>query len=100
MGKDVRFHGYVSVQSRGVLALPRELRERMHLDDPGAQIELIEREDGVIEMRPQMAVPVSQRWFWTPQWQERERGAEEDISGGRVTRFDDAESFLDALPDG
>lgn len=35
MGKDVRFHGYVSVQSRGVVALPRELRERMHLDDPG-----------------------------------------------------------------
>ncbi len=100
MGKDVRFHGFVSVQSRGVLALPRELSERMHLDDPGAQIELIEREDGVIEMRPQMAVPVSQRWFWASPWHEREREAEEDVSGGRATRFVDAESFLDALPDG
>jgi len=99
MGKDIRFRGYVSVQSRGVLALPRELRERMHLDAPGAQIELVEREDGVIEMRPQMAVPVSQLWFWTTQWQEREREAEADISQGRVTRFEDAESFLDALPD-
>ncbi len=99
MGKDVRFHGYVSVQARGVVALPRELRERMHLETPGAQIELIEREDGVIEMRPQMAVPVSQLWFWSEQWQEREREAEEDISHDRMTRFDDAESFLDALPD-
>ena len=95
----MRFHGYVSVQSRGVVALPRELRERMHLDDPGAQIELIEREDEVIEMRPQMAVPGSQRWFWTTQWQARERAAEEDVSQDRLTRFDDAESFLDALPD-
>lgn len=99
MSKDVRFHGYVSMQSRGVLALPRELRERMHLDAPGAQIELIEREDGVIEMRPQVAVPVSQMWFWTEQWQDREREAEADIAEDRVARFNDAESFLDALPD-
>lgn len=99
MDKDVRFHGYVSVQSRGVVALPRELRKRMHLDAPGAQIELIEREDGVIEMRPQMAIPVSQLWFWSEQWQEREREAGEDVAHDRVTRFDDAESFLDALPD-
>ena len=53
----------------------------------------------MIEMRPQMAVPVSQRWFWTTQWQEREREAEEDVSQDRLTRFDDADSFLDALPD-
>ncbi len=99
MSKDTRYHGYVSIQSRGVLALPRELRERMHLDAPGAQIELIEREDGVIEMRPQVAVPVSQLWFWSPQWQAREREAEADITQGRTTRFEDAESLLEALPD-
>ncbi len=99
MSKDTRYHGYVSIQSRGVLALPRELRERMHLDAPGAQIELIEREDGVIEMRPQIAVPVTQLWFWSQQWQEREREAEADITHGRTTRFDDAESLLEALPD-
>lgn len=87
----------VSVQARGVVALPRELR--MHLEAPGAQIELIEREDGVIGMLPQMAVPVSQLLFWDEQWQAREREAEEDISRDRMTRFDDAESFLDALPD-
>jgi bifunctional DNA-binding transcriptional regulator/antitoxin component of YhaV-PrlF toxin-antitoxin module len=99
MRKDVRYHGFVTIQSRGVVALPSELRKRMHLDEPGAQLELTEREDGVIEVRAQMAVPVAQRWFWTEQWQQREREAEADVAAGRVTQFEDAESFLDALPD-
>lgn len=99
MGSSERYHGFVTVQSRGVLALPRELRRRMHMDEPGAQLELTEREDGVIEMRPQMAVPVNQRWFWTEDWQAREREAESDIAAGRITNFADAEEFLKALPD-
>jgi bifunctional DNA-binding transcriptional regulator/antitoxin component of YhaV-PrlF toxin-antitoxin module len=99
MSKDVRYHGFVTMQSRGVVALPRELRKRMHLDEPGAQLEMTEREDGVIEVRAQMAVPVTQSWFWTKEWQQREREADADIAAGRVTRYEDAESFLDALPD-
>lgn len=99
MPKNQRYHGFVTIQSRGVVALPRELRERMHMDEAGAQLELTEREDGVIEMRPQMAVPVSQSWFWTREWQQREREADDDIAAGRVTRFEDAQALLDALPD-
>lgn len=99
MGREDRYHGFVTVQSRGVLAIPRELRQRMHMDEPGAQLELTERDDGVIEMRPLMAVPVTQRWFWTDEWQRREREADADVAAGRVTRFADAESFIDALPD-
>ncbi len=59
----------------------------------------IEREEGVIEVRLQIAVSVSQLWFWSSQWQEREREAQADITHGRTTRFDDAESLLEALPD-
>lgn len=99
MGNDIRFHGFVNVQSRGVVALPRELRKRLHLDEPGAQLELTERDDGVVEIRAQMAVPVTQSWFWTKEWQEREREADADIAADRVTRHEDADSFLDSLPD-
>ena len=35
---------YVVLQDRGILALPPELRERYHLDDPGAQVRIVERE--------------------------------------------------------
>ncbi len=92
-----RFHDFLTLQSRGVLALPPVLRERYQLDRPGAQVEITEREDGVLEIRPQVAVPASQAWFWTESWQQREREADEDIAAGRVTTYDDAESFLTDL---
>lgn len=99
MSKDVRYHGFVTMQSRGVIALPGELRKRLRLDEPGAQLEMTEREDGVIEVRAQMAVPVTQSWFWTKEWQDREREADADVAVGRTTRFEDADAFLDALSD-
>lgn len=38
-----------------------------------------------------------QTWFWTPEWQAKEREADADIAAGRVTYFDSDEAFLDAL---
>src|SRR5436305_7107172 len=39
----------------------------------------------------------SQAWFWTPEWQAREREAEEDLAAGRFTRHESDEEFLAAL---
>ena len=66
---------YVAVQSRGTVALPAALRRRLRLDEPGAQIELIEGDDGRIELRPVLPVPADQAWFWTERWQAMEREA-------------------------
>jgi hypothetical protein len=38
-----------------------------------------------------------QVWFWTPEWQQREREADEDLAAGRVTRYEGDEQFLAAL---
>ena len=54
------FHGYVGMQSRGVVALPAEVRRRLRLDEPGAQVEITERDDGVLELRPSLPVPAEQ----------------------------------------
>lgn len=88
---------YVTVQRRGVISLPAEVRRRHHLDEPGAQVEVSEREDGVIELRPQLPIPADQRWFWTEEWQRMEREVDEDVAAGRVTRYDSAEEFLEYL---
>ncbi|GGH43917.1 AbrB/MazE/SpoVT family DNA-binding domain-containing protein [Microbacterium album] len=88
------FHGYVSVQRRGVIALPAELRQRLHLDEPGAQLEVTERPDGVVELRPSLPVPADQAWFWTERWQQREREVDEHVAAGEVTTFDTGEDFL------
>lgn len=48
---------YVSMQARGTVALPADIRKRHGLDNAGAQVEVVEREDGVIELHPQRPVP-------------------------------------------
>jgi bifunctional DNA-binding transcriptional regulator/antitoxin component of YhaV-PrlF toxin-antitoxin module len=88
------YRGYAAVQGRGAVALPPELRRKYRLDEPGAQLEIIERDDGVIELRPTLPVPVDEMWFWTEGHQAAEREAEDDIAAGRFRTFDDAESFL------
>ena len=91
------FHGYVGVQGRGVLALPAELRRRFHLDQPGAQVEITEREDGVLELRSALPIPADQQWFWTERWQERERQVDEHVTANGVTVHDDGEALLSHL---
>lgn len=88
------YHGYATVQSRGNVTLPPELRRRYHLDEPGAQVEIIEREDGVFELRPTVPVPADQAWFWTERWQEREREVDEHVVAGRMTVHDDVDDFM------
>jgi AbrB family looped-hinge helix DNA binding protein len=84
---------YVSVQSRGLIALPATIRRNLGLDQPGAQVEVIERE-GEVVLRPYLPVPADQAWFWTERWQRMEREADEAVSAGRVTVVDGAEAML------
>lgn len=79
---------YVAIQSRGTIALPASLRRRLHLDEPGAQVEIIEREDGRLELRAVLPVPADQAWFWTERWQRMEREVDEDVAAGRTTVVD------------
>lgn len=55
----------------------------------GAAILLREVTDGRIDPK--------QAWFWTQEWQEREREADADLAAGRVTRFESDEDFLAEL---
>lgn len=84
----------VRINSRGTVTIPKELRGGL---DEGTLLEAVRREDGVIELRPQITVDASQSWFWTERWQRMEREADEDIAAGRVQTYDDLESFLKAL---
>ena len=88
------YRGYAAIQGRGTIALPAELRRKYRLDEPGAQLQVIERPDGVIELRPTLPVPLDEMWFWTRGHQAAEREAEEDLATGRFRTFDDEETFL------
>lgn len=93
------WHGYLSVQQRGVIALPADVRRRLHLDEPGAQLEVTERTDGVLELRPALPVPADQAWFWKEHWQEREREVDEHVAAGRIAVHESPDDFLQHLDD-
>jgi hypothetical protein len=38
-----------------------------------------------------------QAWFWTPEWQAKEREADADKAAGNVERFESDKAFLAAL---
>src|SRR5712691_5780069 len=84
---------FVTVQSRGLIAIPTAIRRHFGLDQPGAQVEVIERE-GEIVLRPHVAVPADQAWFWSERWQHMEREANEAIAAGRLTVTEGVDELL------
>ncbi|MBI4493037.1 MAG: AbrB/MazE/SpoVT family DNA-binding domain-containing protein [Chloroflexi bacterium] len=84
----------VKMTGRGTVTIPKELRSRAPDTD---LFEVVLRDDGVYELRPQVTVDASQAWFWTERWQRMEREADDDFAAGRFETFDDVESFLAAL---
>jgi AbrB family looped-hinge helix DNA binding protein len=88
------FHGYITVQTRGVVALPADVRRRLHLDEPGAQVEITERDDGVLELRPSLPIPADQRWFWTDRWQRCELEVDAHVAAGEVAVHADGDGLL------
>ena len=81
----------VQMNERGTVTIPRQLRRR---GPPGDLFEVVLRDDGVYELRPQVPVDASQAWFWSKRWQEMEREVDEEIAKGRVRTFDDLDSFF------
>jgi AbrB family looped-hinge helix DNA binding protein len=87
----------LTVQSRGTVALPADLRRRLHLDHADSQVKLIEHEDGRVELVPVVAIPADQAWFWTDRWQAMERDADADIAAGRATVVEGVDELIALL---
>jgi len=85
-----------TIQARGVLALPAALRRRHHLE-PGSQVEVVEREDGVIELHPVVTVPASQAWFWSERWQRMEAEVDRRVAAGETTVHESGDDLLEHL---
>jgi len=52
--------GFVAVQSRGgIITIPAEARRALRLDEPGAQVEVILRDNDLL-LVPHLAVPLEQ----------------------------------------
>jgi bifunctional DNA-binding transcriptional regulator/antitoxin component of YhaV-PrlF toxin-antitoxin module len=50
-----------------------------------------------VEMIPVSLVPKDQLWFWTPEWQRKEREADQDIAQGRIKEFESVDELIKDL---
>ena len=90
-------HEFVAVQKRGVATIPASVRQRLRLDEPGAQLEIVETEDGRFEIRGTVPIDADQQWFWSERWQKMEHKADADIAAGRVAGSENVADFLAEL---
>ena len=72
--------------SGGQVTLPKEIRKKVNMQ-PGDFVEVQLDEDGRIVLTPKKLIDASQAYFWTKEWQDAEREADEDIKAGRFKEF-------------
>ena len=86
----------VKVKNKYQIVIPEDVREKLHLE-VGDMLE-VEEKNGKLIIKPVMVVDKSQAYFWSPEWQKKEREADEDIRRGRLTGpFKGAEELIDHL---
>ena len=93
--RTVRKGHVTTIRAKGQVTIPAAVREAARLEE-GDPVE-VEIVDGGILLRPMKVIDASQAWFWTPEWQEGERQADEDLAAGRFDRYESDEEFLAAL---
>ena len=87
------------ITSKGQITIPKEIRDKHGLV-PGTPA-AFEEQDGKVVLVPQRLIDADQAWFWTPEWQEKEREADEDIAAGRVSRwYSDVKELIADLREG
>jgi AbrB family looped-hinge helix DNA binding protein len=87
--KEISMSTLSKLTSGGQVTLPKEIRIKTNMQ-PGDFVEVKLDEEGHIVLTPKKLVDASQAYFWTEEWQEGERKADEDIKAGRVKRFKSA----------
>lgn len=72
----------IHVGAKNQVTLPKDIVKKANLE-PGDPLEIVYEND-VIVLRPRVEVPRDQAYFWTKEWQAREREAQDHIAAGQV----------------
>lgn len=85
------------ISSKRQIAIPMHVMTAPNLK-PGDEID-IRIEDGAARLLPitTIKVPRDQAWFWTKEWQEKERQADEDIAAGNFRDFENLDALMKEL---
>ncbi|MFH0788367.1 MAG: AbrB/MazE/SpoVT family DNA-binding domain-containing protein [Pseudomonadota bacterium] len=85
------------ISSKRQIAIPKHVMAALNLQ-PGDEID-IRVNSGAAYLVPitTIKVPRDQAWFWTKEWQEKEREADADIAAGNFSDFESLDALMKDL---
>jgi len=83
----------VKISSQGQVKIPKNILKRLNIS-AGDYLEFEIAEGNTVLVKPKKLINAGQEWFWSKEWQEGEKEAEEDKRSGRVKDFDDVNEAL------
>jgi antitoxin MazE len=86
---------YSKLTRHGQITLPASVRRELGVEEGDlVEIEVIDEKAVLI---PKKLVDKNQAYFWTKEWQDAEKVADEDIRAGRVKVYDSVEKLIEDL---
>jgi len=85
------------ISSKGQIAIPKRVLTELNLK-PGDEVD-IKIEEGTARLVPiaTIKVPRDQAWFWTKEWQEKEREVDADTASGNFQDFETLDALMKDL---
>jgi|WetSurMetagenome_2_1015567.scaffolds.fasta_scaffold00138_37 antitoxin MazE len=87
----------ITVSAKGQIALPKEIRDALHIE-VGSQLAPAIK-NGKLVLEPVVTIPQSQAWIWNAKWSGKISDSQEDIKKGRVHTFASVEEMRKAFAD-
>jgi len=83
------------IRERSQITLPNDIVKKLDLKT-GDNLEITTEEDRII-IKPVLVIDRSQSWFWTKEWQKKEKDVEEEIEQGKINKAKDIEDLIKRL---
>ena len=87
----------MKISSKRQIAIPKKVMAALKLE-PGDEVDIhVKGETAVLVPIKTIKVPREQAWFWTSDWQRKEKEADQDLASGRFRDFESLEDLLKDL---
>lgn len=85
----------VKLTTNQTVRIPSEIIREMGLERD-CNFEVKATDDGIM-LIPLVQIPKSQEYYWTKEWQEKEREVDEEVKAGREKIFDNVDDLIEDL---
>lgn len=85
----------VSVKQKSQVTIPQSIMEKIKLNI-GDKLEIFVHDSHIV-LKPVVMVPKEQSWFFSKEWQEKEKRVEENILEGKIGKVSTSQELLNEL---